>query len=109
MKQLKPLGSMIFTIRDHEVIIDANLATLYAIPTKALNQAVKRNADRFPRDFAFRLTAKEQLEVVTNYDHLVRLKFSRTLPLAFTEHGAIKAANPDAPKQWIGFQAKGKA
>lgn len=46
MQQLKPLGSMIFTIRDHEVIIDANLATLYAIPTKALNQAVKRNADR---------------------------------------------------------------
>ncbi len=87
MKQLKPLGSMIFTIRDRKVIIDADLATLYAIPTKALNQAVKRNADRFPRDFAFRLTAKEQLEVVTNYDHLVRLKFSRTLPLAFTEHG----------------------
>ena len=80
MKQLKPLGSMIFTIRDGKVIIDADLATLYAVPTKALNQAVKRDADRFPLDFAFRLTAKEQLEVVTNCDHLARLKFSRTLP-----------------------------
>jgi hypothetical protein len=83
---------MIFTVRDRKVIIDADLATLYAVPTKALNQAVKRNADRFPRDFAFRLTAKEQLEVVTNCDHLARLKFSRTLPMAFTEHGAIMAA-----------------
>ena len=83
---------MIFTIRDRKVIIDADLATLYEVPTKALNQAVKRNADRFPRDFAFRLTAKEQLEVVTNCDHLARLKFSHTLPMAFTEHGAIMAA-----------------
>jgi hypothetical protein len=63
------------------------------VPTKALNQAVKRNEDRFPRDFVFRLTAKEQLEVVTHCDHLARLKFSRTLPLAFTDHGAIMAAN----------------
>jgi hypothetical protein len=92
MKQLKPLESMIFTIRNHKVIIDADLAVLYNVPTKALNQAVKRNEDRFPRDFVFRLTAKERLDVVTNCDHLARLKFSRTLPLAFTEHGAIMAA-----------------
>lgn len=92
MKQLKPLESMIITIRERKVIIDTDLATLYDVPTKALNQAVKRNEDRFPRDFAFRLTAKERLEVVTNCDHLARLKFSQTLPLAFTEHGAIMAA-----------------
>lgn len=92
MKQLKPLESMIFTIRNHKVIIDADLAALYNVPTKALNQAVKRNEDRFPRDFVFRLTAKERSEVVTNCDHLARLKFSRTLPMAFTEHGAIMAA-----------------
>jgi hypothetical protein len=92
MKQLKPLESMIFTIRNHKVIIDADLAALYNVQTKALNQAVKRNEDRFPRDFVFRLTAKERLEVVTNCDHLARLKFSRTLPMAFTEHGAIMAA-----------------
>lgn len=92
MKQLKPLESMIFTIRNHKVIMDADLAVLYNVPTKALNQAVKRNEDPFPRDFVSRLTAKERLEVVTNCDHLARLKFSRTLPLAFTEHGAIMAA-----------------
>ena len=92
MKQLKPLESMILTIRERKVIIDADLAALYDVPTKALNQAVRRNEDRFPRDFVFRLTAKERLEVVTHCDHLARLKFSRTLPMAFTEHGAIMAA-----------------
>jgi hypothetical protein len=92
MKQLKPLESMIFTIRNHKVIIDADLAALYNVPTKALNQAVKRNEDRFPRDFVFRLTKKERAEVVTNCDHLAKLKFSRILPMAFTEHGAIMAA-----------------
>ena len=93
MKQLKPLESVIFTIRNHKVIIDADLAALYDVPTKALNQAVKRNEDRFPRDFVFRLTEKERLEVVTNCDHLAKLKFSRTLPMAFTEHGAIMLAS----------------
>jgi len=92
MKQLKPLESMIFTIRSHKVIVDADLASLYDVPTKALNQAVKRNKNRFPQDFVFRLTEKERLEVVTNCDHLAQLKFSRTLPMAFTEHGAIMAA-----------------
>jgi hypothetical protein len=92
MKQLKPLESMILTIRERKVIVDADLAALYDVPTKALNQAVRRNEDRFPRDFVFRLTAKERLEVVTHCDHLARLKFSRTLPMAFTEHGAIMAA-----------------
>ncbi|MBY0248113.1 MAG: ORF6N domain-containing protein [Nitrospiraceae bacterium] len=92
MKQLKPLESMILTIRNHKVIIDADLAALYDVPTKALNQAVRRNEDRFPHDFVFRLSTKERLEVVTNCDHLARLKFSRTLPMAFTEHGAIMAA-----------------
>ena len=57
-----------------------------------LDQAVKRNADRFPKDFMFRLNAEEKSEVITNCDHLHHLKFSNTLPFAFTEHGAIMAA-----------------
>ena len=60
--------------------------------TKALNQAIKRNADRFPPDFIFQLTTEEKKEVVTNCDHLARLKFSPRCPWAFTEHGAIMAA-----------------
>ena len=57
-------------------MIDADLAELYGVTTKVLNQAIGRNANRFPADFAFQLTAKEKMEVVTNCDHLARLKFS---------------------------------
>jgi len=87
--QIEPL---ILMIREQRVMLDSDLAELYGTSTKALNQAVKRNARRFPRDFLFRLTAAEKLEVVTNCDHLQRLKFSAALPNAFTEHGAIMAA-----------------
>lgn len=75
------------------MLLDADLAELYAVSTKALNQAIKRNRQKFPPDFMFRLTKGEKDEVVTNCDHLQRLKFSHSLPLAFTEHGALMAAN----------------
>ena len=87
------LERRILTVRGEKVILDGDLAELYGVMTKALNQAVKRNADRFPADFAFLLTDGEKAEVVTNCDHLLRLKFSPVLPRAFTEHGAIMAAN----------------
>ena len=83
----------ILWVRDQRVIIDTDLAELYDVPTKALNQAVKRNRERFPPDFMFRLTARERKEVVTDCDHLARLRFSPALPYAFTEHGALMAAS----------------
>jgi phage regulator Rha-like protein len=83
----------ILAIRGQRVMVDSDLAKLYGVSTKALNQAVKRNADRFPNDFMFRLTQKEKAEVVTNCDHLSKLKFSPTMPFAFTEHGAVMVAN----------------
>jgi phage regulator Rha-like protein len=82
----------ILLIRGEKVIIDADLAEAYGVTTKALNQAIRRNADRFPPDFMFRLTKQEKLEVVTNCDHLQKLKFSPVNPYVFTEHGAIMAA-----------------
>jgi hypothetical protein len=82
----------IFLIRGQKVMLDADLAELYGVLTKVLNQAVKRNKERFPVDFMFQLTKEEKDEVVTNCDHLKRLKFSPTLPHAFTEHGAIMLA-----------------
>ncbi len=87
------LEQLILFVRGQKVMLDADLAKLYGVPTKALNQAVKRNQDRFPPDFMFQLTRREKAEVVTNCDHLQRLKFSPTLPHAFTEHGAIMLAN----------------
>lgn len=74
-------------------MIDSDLAKLYDVSTKALNQAVKRNSERFPIDFMFELTNDEKNEVVTICDHLKRLKFSYALPKVFTEHGAIMLAS----------------
>lgn len=87
------IESRIMLVRGLKVMLDADLAELYAVQTKALNQAVKRNAERFPEDFMFQLTATEKAEVVTNCDHLARLKYSSSLPYAFTEHGALMLGN----------------
>lgn len=83
----------IILIRGKKVILDSDLAGLYGVTTKRLNQQVKRNSDRFPEDFMFHLTKEEKSEVVANCDHLSLLKFSPVLPYAFTEHGAIMAAS----------------
>ena len=89
---VEEVASRILVIRGEKVMIDADLAELYGVATKALNQAVKRNSERFPDEFMFQLSQTEKDEVVTNCDHLVRLKFSKTLPYAFTEHGALMVA-----------------
>lgn len=83
----------ILLIRGEKLILDSDLARLYGVTTKRLNEQVKRNRDRFPEDFMFKLTTDEKAEVVANCDHLRKLKFSAALPYAFTEHGAIMAAN----------------
>ena len=83
----------ILMIRGEKVIVDADLAEFYGVPTKALNQAVRRNINRFPADFMFQLNKAEKAEVVTNCDHLNKLKFSPVNPLVFTEHGALMAAS----------------
>lgn len=96
MSNLQPIeliASRILSLRGQKVMIDADLAELYGVPTKRLNEQVKRNPRRFPDDFMFQLTEAEKQEVVANCDHLNKLKFSNALPFAFTEHGAIQAAN----------------
>ena len=95
-KRIIPLGKIenrILLIRGEKVLIDADLAEFYGVPTKRLNEQVKRNAARFPADFLFQLNAEEKSQVVANCDHLENLKYSRNLPYAFTEHGAIMAAS----------------
>jgi hypothetical protein len=87
------LEHRILTIRGRSVMIDADLAELYGVQTRALNQAVRRNRERFPAEFMFQLTQAEKKEVITNCDHLARLKFSPVLPLAFTEHGTLMLGN----------------
>jgi len=93
MIPLERVQDRILLIRGNRVIIDRDLAELYGVETKRLNEQVKRNISRFPEDFVFQLSQEEKDEVVANCDHLSRLKFSKVLPNAFTEHGAIMAAN----------------
>lgn len=91
--QIATITSVIRTIRGKKVILDADLARIYGVSTKALNQAVKRNLQRFPDDFLLRLTSYEleilKSQIVTSSLHGGR----RKLPYAFTENGAIMAAN----------------
>ena len=98
---LPRIEHQILIIRGQKVMVDADLAALYGVPTKALNQAVKRNAARFPVDFMFQLTEDEKSEVVTNCDHLAKIKFSKSLPFAFTEYGAVAIANVLASPQAV--------
>jgi hypothetical protein len=90
---LHSIEKRILTIRGLKVMLDADLAELYGVTTKRLNEQVRRNQGRFPEDFMFKLTDQEKREVVANCDHLSRLKYSKYLPHAFTEHGAIMAAS----------------
>ena len=84
---LQDIESKIYTIRGQRVMIDRDLAQLYGVETKRLNEAVKRNIKRFPEDFMFQLTDEEQKEVVAKCDHLQKLKYSHTNSYAFSEHG----------------------
>jgi len=79
----------IHVIRDQKVMIDSDIAELYGVTTKRLNEQVKRNSNRFPFNFMFELTKEEKNQLVANCDHLKKLKFSPVLPKVFTEHGIL--------------------
>ena len=81
------IEARIYSFRDTYVMIDRDLAELYGVETKVLNQAVKRNIDRFPESFRFGLSKLETQELVTNCDRFNNLKHSTSLPYAFTEPG----------------------
>lgn len=81
------IEKLIVTVRGEQVLIDQDIARLYGVTTKRLNQQAKRNIERFPESFRFELTKEEVGEVVANCDHLQSLKFRPTLPYAFTEQG----------------------
>src|SRR6266436_2350090 len=104
------LGRLIYEIRGERVMLDSDLASIYGVETKALNRAVKRNRDRFPKDFLFQLTEKEwknlryQNGTASSSREHQALRYQigtsssghggrRNRPYVFTEHGAIMAAN----------------
>ena len=77
----------IFDLRGMQVMVDRDLATLYGVPTRRLNEQVSRNRERFPASFMFQLTKEEKNELVANCDRLNGMKHSSTCPYAFTEQG----------------------
>jgi hypothetical protein len=103
---MQAIEEMIFTLRGRKVILDVELARIYGVTTKVFNQAVKRNKQKFPADFMFQLTVEEyeplRSQIVTSRRATNRSQFvtgsqkhrnPRYLPYAFTEHGALMAAN----------------
>lgn len=83
----------ILLIRGQKVLLAPDLATLYGVSSKRLHEQVRRNRGRFPEDFMFQLTLAERDEVAAKCGHLKNIKYSRELPLAFSEHGALMLAN----------------
>ena len=95
-KGVAPIEELIVTIRGHRVILAADLARIYGVQTRVLNQAVKRNREKFPADFMYQITRDEAQELQRLRSQIVILKpgqHLKYLPYAFTEHGAIMAAN----------------
>lgn len=94
ISQAERIEGSILVIRGREVMLDMDLATLYRVSTRALNQQVKRNRWRFPKDFVFRLTSKERDHIAENHlDIWERVRFSRHPTYAFTEHGAAMVSS----------------
>jgi hypothetical protein len=97
MVPLERVVSRIFLVRGQKVMLDADLAKLYGVPTRRLNEQVRRNTDRFPEDFAFQMTNQERAILMSQNATSSRDTRShggrRKRPLVFTEHGAIMAAS----------------
>lgn len=83
------IENKIFIIRNQKIMIDRDLAALYGVETKRLNEAVKRNIKRFPAEFMFQLNDNEKKELVANCDRFKVLIHSTSNPYAFTEHGVL--------------------
>lgn len=82
----------IIVLRGQNVLLDSDVAKLYGVETKRINEAVKNNPEKFPKSYILEMTDDEKREVVENFDHLEKLKYSPTLPKAFTEKGLYMLA-----------------
>src|SRR3989338_9047936 len=87
------VDNRILLIRGQRILLAPDLAALYGVSSKRLHEQVRRNRGRFPEYFMFQLTPKERDEVAAKCGHLKNIKYSRELPLAFSEHGALMLAN----------------
>ena len=92
MTTILEVENRIITLRGQQVLLDSDVADLYGVQTKVVNQAVRNNLEKFPEGYIFELDETEKSEVVKNFDHLQKLKFSPQFPKAFTEKGLYMLA-----------------
>jgi len=92
MIDLKEVEDKILTIRGQSILIDRDVAALYGVSTKAVNQAVKNNPEKFPEGYIVALNSEDKSELVKNFDQFNSLKHSSVLPSAFTEKGLYMLA-----------------
>lgn len=92
MTNIIEVENKMVTLRNQQVILDSDVAELYGVETKRVNEAVSNNPEKFPDGYVWELNGTEKNEVVENFDHLQKLKFSPQLPKAFTEKGLYMLA-----------------
>ena len=97
--KIEDVQKLVVDLRGQKILVDADVATLYGVGTKEVNQAVSNNPERFPDGYIFKLSKEEKSEVVKNFDHLESLKFSPHLPKTFTEKGLYMLATILKSKQ----------
>ncbi len=90
--QFHNVEDKIISVRNQYVILDSDVAELYGVETRDVNKAVKNNSDKFPKGYIFELNKDEKKEVVENFHHLEKLKYSPVSPKAFTEKGLYMLA-----------------
>lgn len=90
--KFEDVNDKIIYIKEQKVILDSDVAKLYGVETKDINRSVKNNPEKFPHGYVFQLTKEEKTEVVKNFHHLEKLKFSPQVPKAFTEKGLYMLA-----------------
>ena len=90
--KFEDVANKVIEIRGDRVILDSDVAKLYGVETRDINKSVKNNPDKFPSGYIFELTINEKQEVVENFHHLYKIKFSPQLPRAFTEKGLYMLA-----------------
>jgi len=97
--KIEDVQSLLIELREQKILIDADVARLYGVETKEINQAVSNNPDKFPDGYVFEISKEEKAEVVKNFDHLSSLKFSPHFPKAFPEKGLYMLATILKSKQ----------
>ncbi len=90
--KIENIEEKIITVRNEKVIIDSDVADIYGVETKRINEAVKNNPEKFPHGYIIKLDKNEKMELVENFDHLSKLKHSSGYPNAFTEKGLYMLA-----------------